>query len=144
MDDNAAIEIYKIQHDRFKHTKDLQWKINLSFWTLLAAGVYYSDKFAATLSLFQMICVVVIFFVAQVIFSYKTQKSMEADKKIMSEILEQLNHDKVKNISVNVRERAKDVRASKQGNGWILFHLFMSASLLLLLLFRFLAVYNSI
>ena len=111
----TAIELYKIQHDRFKHTKDLQWKVNLSLWTLLAFAIYYSDKIANRLSVIEIFLIVIFFFTAQVIFSFKTQASMEADKKIMLSIVDQLNEPSGENIIISIIELTQVAKGKHKG-----------------------------
>jgi hypothetical protein len=65
---NEALEVYKVQHERFRQTKELQWKINLASWALIAVAITYSDKLKGVPpSNIWLLCVV--FFIAQMIFS---------------------------------------------------------------------------
>lgn len=34
------ISLYKQQMERFHQTQEIEWKVNIAFWTLLAAGTY--------------------------------------------------------------------------------------------------------
>jgi len=70
---DEALEIYKIQHERFRPTKELQWKKNLTSWALIAIAITYSDKLKG-LSVFQISFVSGIFWIARMIFSWELKR----------------------------------------------------------------------
>src|SRR5262245_10914706 len=108
---DEALEIYKIQHERFRQTKELQWKINLASWALIAVSVSYSNKLSG-LSTRQIFIGCLIFWIAQMIFAWRTQRALEADKAVSKHILNQLSlgTDKTQNFTVNIDELTKKVK----------------------------------
>lgn len=39
-DTNHLIEIYKVEAEKYNKTRDIQWKMNVAFWTVLIVGIY--------------------------------------------------------------------------------------------------------
>src|ERR1051326_6979568 len=101
---NEELEVYKVQHERFRQTKELQWKINLASWALIALGINAADKIRGQLTKSEVIYVVSVFFIAQMIFSYRTQRALEGDKLISRELLKQLsvNADPKENVRLDI------------------------------------------
>jgi len=126
-----ALEIYKVQHERFRQTKEFQWKINLASWALIALAITYSDKLNG-LSACQIWFVSSVFLIAQMIFSWRTQKALEADKKISKHILHELssNTNENLNIEINVDELTKATKINHTGKWWLLFQ-FLTTGILL-------------
>ena len=132
---DEALEVYKVQHERFRQTKELQWKINLASWALIAIAITYSDKLKG-LSSFQICFVSGVFWVAQMIFAWRTQRALEADKKISKHILNtlNLNTNRDLNIAVNVDELTKTIKIHGTGRWWLLFQALTTGILLGLLI----------
>jgi hypothetical protein len=127
-----ALEVYKIQHERFRQTKELQWKINLASWALIALAITYSDKLSS-LSAFQVCTFSSIFFIAQMIFSWRTQRALEADKEISKHILNELGstNDEDLSIDVNVDKLTKKIKIRSTGRWWLAFQALTTGILLL-------------
>jgi hypothetical protein len=130
-----AIEVYKVQHERFRQTKELQWKINLSSWALIALGIFYSDKIKNQISNSQAIAIILVFFIAQMIFSFRTQRALEGDKIISREILSQLDLGTEKNLNVKIDIRGPTKKIYFRATGW--WWLFFQALTTGILLFLF-------
>ena len=129
-----AIKVYDIQHSRFRQTKELQWKINLASWALIALGVNYSEKFRNVLSKTQVWSIVIVFFIAQMIFSWRTQRALEGDKKISKHILDNLsiNTKDDQNIKIDIENLLKNVKIRRTGWWWLFFQAFTTGILLYL------------
>lgn len=132
---DEALEIYKVQHERFRQTKELQWKINLASWALIAVAISYSEKLGG-LSLRQISFGCIIFWIAQMIFSWRTQRALEADKAVSKHILNQLSFgtDKSQNLSINIEELTKQVKIRSTGIWWLAFQALTTGILLGLLI----------
>jgi H+/Cl- antiporter ClcA len=132
---DEAIEVYKVQHEKFRQTKELQWKINLASWALIAIAITYSDKLKG-LSVFQIWFVSGVFWIAQMIFSWRTQLALEVDKKISKHILDtlNLNTNKDLNIVVNVNGKNKKIEFQYTGIWWLIFQALTTGILLGLLI----------
>lgn len=89
---DEAIEIFRLRMDKFKNTQSIQWKMNLSIWTLLTLGIYKSDL----LQVHKHAIVPILLFIIGVHFVYchLTQKSLDSDKRVMNDIASKLNNAK--------------------------------------------------
>jgi hypothetical protein len=127
-----AIEVYKTQHERFRQTKELQWKINLASWALIALGINYSEKIRNQLNDKSLFSFVLIFFVAQMIFSFRTQRALEADKIISREILKQLNINTEENlnIQIDINKLTRKIYFGATGWWWVFFQALTTGILL--------------
>lgn len=134
---DEALKVYEIQHERFRHTKELQWKINLASWALIALAINVSDKIKSQLSCWQVILVSLIFFIAQMVFSFRTQLALESDKKISIRILAQLNESasKILDIQLDIIKLTEKVTVGKTGKWWLFFQAFATGVLLLVFCF---------
>jgi hypothetical protein len=134
---DEAMQVYKVQHERFRQTKELQWKINLASWALIALGINSADKIRRQLDVSEVIITISIFFLAQMIFSYRTQRALEADKIISRDILRQLslNVNPNENIHIDIKKLTKKIYPGGTGWWWLFFQGFVTGILLLLLYF---------
>src|ERR1043165_4020810 len=109
-----AMEVYKDRSAKFKNTQGLQWKMNLSIWTLLALAIRFKNQMHFSDCVdnwFTWQCGSEILIGAFLIFihvwyCYKIQRSLESDKAVNDEITIQLNQtiDQM-NVQVNLRQR---------------------------------------
>ena len=44
MENQNLREIYKVEAEKYNKTRDIQWKMNLAFWTLLIVAIYVKSK----------------------------------------------------------------------------------------------------
>jgi hypothetical protein len=44
MNKEHLIEIYKVEAEKYNKTRDIQWKMNVAFWTVLIVGIYSKSK----------------------------------------------------------------------------------------------------
>ena len=94
-----AMEVYKDISSKFKNTQSIQWKMNLSIWTLFTLAIFYKSKMS--LPSCSALCVergcLVEMLIGMVVvlihsyFCYKVQKSLGSDKAVKDSIAEQLN-----------------------------------------------------
>lgn len=97
---NEAMDVYKGRLEKFKNTQSIQWKMNLSIWTLLVLAIYYSDNIkldACFLFAFLLAICVIHFW-----YCILTQKSLNSDKAINDDIINQLNKTQDDNQSIIV------------------------------------------
>jgi len=132
-----AIEIYNIQHSRFRQTKEIQWKFNLATWALIALGINFSEKIKGRLEWYELIIFVFAFFAAHVIFAWRTQRALEADKIISKHILKQQSHNNNDNlnIEVDIDNLTKKVRVKNTGRWWLFFQMLSTGILLTIFYF---------
>ena len=83
---SEKIEIYKKQIEYFCTTRDIQWKVNIAFWSfIIASGAFLYGKYAP--SLWEAIVIILIFTSMYCIFwAYPVQISLEYDKRIFVQL----------------------------------------------------------
>jgi len=89
MNREEAMQIYKDRSEKFKNTQVLQWKMNVSIWTLLALAIFY--KHTLSLDLYFQIVIGIILTTIHFWYCFKVQKSLQSDKSKKNEIIEKLN-----------------------------------------------------
>lgn len=114
-----AMDVYKDRSAKFINTQSIQWKMNLSIWTLLSLGVFYKSKieFPSCEQICSWDCFVVLLIGITAIlihgrFCYKIQKSLDSDKAVKDMIVAQLNST-IEPINVGV-----DLTASSNNSPW--------------------------
>jgi len=103
---SEAMDIYKGRLEKFKNTQSIQWKMNLSIWTLLTLAIYNNNIFN---NLDTCIKPIILFLISGIHLWYciLTQKSLNADKAIGDDIVEQLNEiqDEQQQIIVTLKKK---------------------------------------
>jgi membrane protein YdbS with pleckstrin-like domain len=80
MNEQFLIEVYKAEREQFNRTRELQWKINISFWTLLVLGIGNCEKFACELKGWSIL-ISLLLLIVYVIFVSSTQHSLNENKR---------------------------------------------------------------
>lgn len=101
MDHGNAMQIYNDRSAKFRNTQSIQWKMNLSIWTVISLATYYT---ATNLLLCLIISVILLTFHGM--FVYKIQYSLSCDKAVLDHIVNQLNRN-VKNVQVSLKAKPK-------------------------------------
>jgi hypothetical protein len=73
-------EIVAHHHDHFKQTRDIQWKINISLWSLLTAGIFTGLDKNPKLNPGVVVVVGFVIMFFHLIAAYLQEKSMKYDK----------------------------------------------------------------
>ena len=92
------IEVYKAEREQFNRTRELQWKINISFWTLLVLGINYSYKIRI-MSMDWILILMIFLFITYIVFVIFIQRSLDTNKKIWGDAFDlnaELNDKKLK------------------------------------------------
>src|SRR5690349_18727954 len=107
---SEAMDVYKDRSAKFINTQSIQWKMNLSIWTLLAVAVYYNDKMRfpewdigclTDGHLFEIL-IGMILMVVHGSFCYKVQWSLDSDKAVKDDITKQLNQSSRNDVNILV------------------------------------------
>jgi|GEM_PF-4051768 len=89
MDRKEVMEIYKDRASKFQNTQSIQWKMNLSIWTLLVLAIFRKENLklpeCTTILILSMLVGVHLWYCV------KTQRSLDFDKKVNNDIIKQLN-----------------------------------------------------
>ena len=136
---NEVMEVYKDRSSKFTNTQLIQWRANISIWTLLALAINYKNQINLSTTensdewkLLPEIGIGLFLLFIHSSFAYKIQKSLEFDKKIKNEIIDQLNK------STNPNESNFVVDLPKEKNkiaGWIILQ--VSVTLILIIVFLY-------
>ena len=109
MDRKEALEIYKVRSEKFRNTQLIQWRMNISIWTLLVLAIFYKSDVALDDCNWRCIGLTCVSEIASVIliiihgfYSKKTQESLNYDKTLNNEILENLNNE-VTSITIDYK-----------------------------------------
>ncbi len=133
-----AIDMYKVQHERFHKTQDLQWKFNISLWTLMTAAIYFfneyyksNDKIAPSGTWI----LVIVFFLTHTFFALIVQNSLAVTKAVWIKILDDLNPSNNNDISIDIdtvttENRYDKKKFWKENWKWILFQMLITIILL--------------
>src|SRR4030095_12049300 len=142
-----ALEMYKIQHERFHKTQDLQWKFNISTWTLMAAAIYFFNQYYNEIhhqkvSSYWIVILTGAFLVTHSMFVLIEQNSLAVTKAVWLKILVDLNDPGINDIRINIKDATKEnsLRKSKfwgENWKWIVFQILIT----LILLFTFVFIY---
>ena len=99
------MDVYKGRLEKFKNTQSIQWKMNLSIWTLLVLAIYKND----IIILNTYLMLIILFSICVIHFRYcsLTQKSLNDDKAVNIDIINQLNEIGQKNVIVDLTIKGK-------------------------------------
>jgi|SRR5882724_12358971 len=89
---DMLIEIYKSQHERFRDSRSNQWRINITFWTLLVLAIAY-NQISIENSWLTFICILL--FGLHFAFIIIIQINFQTEKKVWSDIINFLNNPSV-------------------------------------------------
>jgi hypothetical protein len=129
-------DIYRIQHDRFQQSRNNQWKINITFWTLIVLAIYNKDKLPLHNN-FTAILICFILLILHLVFVIIVQRNLETDKKIWVSILKYWNNELPKNEEFRIDIQGVKISDLK-GRPWFWIVFQMAFTLVLLLVFVFL------
>lgn len=91
-----ALEIYKDRSAKFENTQSIQWKMNLSIWTLLGLAIVAELKFDGNLVWFGVAVILL-----HAWFCGRIQSSLESDKDLKKKIIKALNKIDEKKTETN-------------------------------------------
>ena len=134
---DEAVNLTKVTRERFEKTREIQWKMNVAKWTLMAAAIYLfakepSIRFSRGCPL---IFFAVIFGVTHLLFIYMTQLSLETSKRIEEYIFTKLNeqNSSLSQFEIDIKKITSFWLISFPGWVWLLFQ--MASTSLLLVIF---------
>lgn len=128
-----VLEIYKLEHARFNSFREIQWKMNVTFWTVIILGIAQVE-IISRLNWYEIVVLSLLIFIAHLIFVVRTQLSLEASIKIERHIENELNDGLKDNISLDKTSITQKVRIRRRGWHWLIFQLLATAVLLIVFL----------
>ena len=78
-DKKYLVEFYKVEAEKYNKTRDVQWKMNLAFWTVLIVAIYSKTKEGFTLDslpLWLQAIILILFIYVHSIFIFQIQGSL--------------------------------------------------------------------
>ncbi len=98
------MDIYKGRLEKFKNTQSIQWKMNLSIWTLLVLAIYKNDFIELNTCL-----LIILIFICLIHLGYciLTQKSINSDKAVTDNIIDALKNSEQENVNIDVKLKGK-------------------------------------
>jgi hypothetical protein len=128
-----ALEIYKLEVQKFEGTRNSQWKFNFSLWTLLILVIYYVDKLDILNTYYFVFGLFV--FTIHYFFVTQVQYSLESSKILRSTIVNNLNDPQKQNFIVDIKLKPKlsNLLSETFFARWIIYQCSITLFLILLL-----------
>lgn len=111
-----ALELCKLEHARYNHLRELQWKMDLSIWSLISLGILNAKLFN-NLPACLIIIVSLTIILAHVIFIYRSQWSLKASRKFENLIEERLGRGTEDPLEIS-RPDYSSICIDGRGWGW--------------------------
>ena len=131
------LEYFRTERTRFEKTREIQWKFNISFWTLLAVGISFLNGEMFGECKCGLWLAILIFLAAHFLFAYLTQKGLIGSRILSAKILDSLNSSLEDYIKFDTR-RIDKLKWKTADIMWIVFQLLGSGSLVIVLLIKLL------
>src|SRR6266496_559912 len=130
--EGTLIEVYKAQHERFHQSRNNQWKINVTFWTLIVLAIFYKSKLPVTNFCWTLL-ICSIFFILHLFFVIKLQQNLQTDKKIWLDIIKYWNNEWPKDREFKIDTTSVKIKdLEPRAWFWILFQIAFTSVLLLI------------
>jgi hypothetical protein len=127
-----ALEIVKLEMARFDKIRDIQWKLNISIWTVIILGIsFFYDKKPQGKFYFLIPFLSIIVFVCHHQFVSQVQKTLGITKGVWNSIIKQLNSNDTLDIKVRIKRVTDDFEYNETDELWMWFQLFVTAVLLI-------------
>lgn len=137
-----AIEIYKERSSKFNQTRTIQWKMNLSIWTLLVFAIFYKEQMSLSVCgcfcercaclIEEIIGIIVI--VIHGAFCYFIQRSLDFDKKFNDLIVDKLNKSDSNTLTLaDIKEVKEEIKkeSNKPTVHWMILQLSLTTVLVI-------------
>ncbi len=120
------LELFKAQFQRFENTRNIQWKINLAFWSMIIiSGSFLHGKYYP--NWWEVIVIIILFLGMHLGWTIPIQKSLDFDKNLFSKYRHRLE-------IIVAEEAPEQIPPSKLGWKWPFFQSVVTFFLLLLTL----------
>jgi hypothetical protein len=132
------IEIYKVEAEKYNKTRDIQWKMNVAFWTVLIVGIYAKSKNDLNLCAInhvQQILIGTIYIFIHGVFVYQIQGSLRRSiTRLRNSANEVLDNKEENNITIDdLQAKLSWTRAEQIRNiSWHVFQISITGFLVLL------------
>ncbi len=125
------IEIYKSQQERFRDSRSHQWKINITFWTLLVLAISYKQFNFGNFWMITLCAVLLSLHLAYIVI---IQRNLQTEKKVWCDIIDFLNNPEV-NIEKPMMHKidttsVETYKIIRRGWFWIFFQIMITIILI--------------
>ncbi|MEP7375888.1 MAG: hypothetical protein ABI675_21005 [Chitinophagaceae bacterium] len=127
-----AFEVSNRNILRFEKTRDLQWKVNITAWSLIVLGItYFGDK-DVTINSCLIFWIAVSFLTIHSFYIVFIQRSLAATQRVERYIYEALNNDNTESliVDVDIKKIVKNVSFHSKDWWWIVLQILTTALLL--------------
>ncbi len=127
------IEIYKTEVGRFEKTRDVQWKFNVTAWTLLVLAIKFKSENSALIDCCTIIVSSIAIFIGHLIFTWLIQNSLSSSKAIWNKIFDILNKYDDQDttlIKIDTKKITENKKWRVTDSLWILFQMLVTSFLL--------------
>ena len=128
-----ALEVYRIQHEKFRHNQHIQWTFNIAIWTLIALAIQFFKPPNDGVPAYLLLWLSTIFFVTHLLFVWRIQRVHEVTKNIWLSILGDLNRQSDDNIVVDIKRLTVETIIPPTGFYWMFFQMAATGVLLAVL-----------
>lgn len=124
------IEIYKTEHERFKDTRNIQWKVNISLWAVLLFAIEFSTDHKIPMP--QIILGIILFSIAVLhfLFSWLCQDALQFCKERWNCITNEIH-----SLKQADRKLFGHLKKQKRFIWWVALQSAVTISLLIVLFF---------
>lgn len=132
---NEALQVFNVRSAKFSNTQSIQWKMNISIWTLFVLAIFYDDKIIIPNlpceHLVAKALIGLVFIIIHVFFCETLQHSLECDKAVNDHIVDQMNNGIEERLPIHVDLGMQP--KTKKGGKWIAIQ--VSVSIVLYIIF---------
>jgi hypothetical protein len=127
---DEAFELSKRANLRFDKSRDLQWKFNITVWTLIVAGIYFFGKENINIGMTRIYLFSGTFFLVHAIFVTMIQLSLVGSLNVENFIYQQLKSNQITEIDVDVEKLTRNSHIKGKGRWWFAFQILTTLVLL--------------
>jgi hypothetical protein len=132
MENDNLKEIYKVEAEKYNKTRDIQWKMNLAFWTLLIVAIYAKTKHELRIPISAEISAGVLFIVFHLLFVLHIHGSLERSLNRMHNMANfLLGNEVVPNKSLEYFE----IKKISLSLGWHILQIAITTGLVIMFIF---------
>ena len=129
------LEYLKTERSRFAQTRNIQWKVNIGFWTLLILAIWFLDRKKIDCHCWVWLATF-IFLAAHFIFALLTQKGLAASRKFSDSMMDALDAEKNETFVSFDRRRVSRLHIGFYGWLWIILQMMPTISLIIILILK--------
>lgn len=128
-DEELYIEVYKVEASKYDSTRNIQWKMNISIWTVIIVGIYAKSQNQLNYPEYINIIASLVYLVIHSMFVFFIQKSLSRSLTRMERMAKHMLKDKT------LTWAEIDEGLKRKNRRWEYLQIFVTAFLLLIFIF---------